>query len=110
MDDKELRSKPLSGEDVEADDSDDEPSLGSLERHPSLYEVVDGRNWTGDQTAWAAGGAQDLEDEHDGAEPGEDEEPSLGWTTSGVLGTCLTDREQDDCDREDSEPLLSECV
>ncbi len=44
------------------------------------------------------GYGNDLEDEHDGGEPGEDEEPSLGWTTSGVLGS-LYDREQDDCDR-----------
>lgn len=42
-------------------------------------------------------------------EPGQDEEPSLGWSTGGVLGG-LNDRERDDCDREDSEPLLTECV
>jgi hypothetical protein len=95
--------------DNEGDDSDDEPSLGSLDRHPSLYGVVDGRNWTGDQTVWAGGGTRDLEDEHDGAEPDGDAEPSLGWTTGGVMGG-LNDRERDDCDREDSEPLLSECV
>lgn len=100
---------PAEDDDPAENDLDDEPSLGSIERHPSCYGP-DGRNWSGDQSSWAAGGNKDLEDEHDGAEPGEDEEPSLGWTTSGVLGTCLTDREQDDCDREDSEPLLSECV
>lgn len=95
-------------EDLELDDSDDEdngdgePSLGSIERHPSCYGA-DGRSWTGDQAAWADGGTKDLEDEHDGAEPPEDDEPSLGWTTSGVLGD-LNDREQDDCDREDDDP------
>lgn len=83
------------GEDEEADDSDDEPSLGFLER---TYQ--DG--------SLTIGWGDDREDEHDGAEPGEDEEPSLGWTSSGVLGG-LNDRERDDCDREGSEPLLSEC-
>ncbi|WP_028136325.1 hypothetical protein [Bradyrhizobium japonicum] len=96
-------------EDEGGDRSDYEPSLGSIERHPSVYGP-DGRNWTGDQIAWAASGTKDLEDEHDGAEPGEDDEPWLGWTTSGVIGTCLTDREKDDCDRESNEPLLTECV
>ncbi|MCG2626587.1 hypothetical protein L6654_08115 [Bradyrhizobium sp. WYCCWR 13023] len=84
------------GEDEEADDSDDEPSLGFLDRLDQ-------------DSGLTMGWGSDLEDEHDGAEPGEDEEPSLGWTTSGVLGG-LYDREQDDSDREDSEPLLTECV
>ncbi|MFB6449050.1 hypothetical protein [Bradyrhizobium tunisiense] len=58
-------------EDEGADRSDYEPPpLGGLERHPSLYGP-DGRNWTGDQTAWDASGTKDLEDEHDGAEPDE---------------------------------------
>src|SRR5689334_12991830 len=77
------------------DEGESEPSLGSIERHRSCYGA-DGRDWSGDQTAWAAGGTQDLEDEHDGAEPSEDDEPSLGWTTSGVLGG-LSDCEQDRC-------------
>lgn len=55
------------------DDGTREPSLGSVERHPSLY--CEGRNPTGDQRRWAAGGALDLEAEHDGCEPGEDDEP-----------------------------------
>ncbi|MET4295451.1 hypothetical protein ABIB06_005966 [Bradyrhizobium sp. LB8.2] len=84
------------GEDAEADDSDDEPSLGFLDL---VYQ--DG--------GLVAGLGNDMEDEHDGTEPGQDEEPSLGWTTSGVIGG-LNDREHDDCDREDSEPLLTECV
>lgn len=99
---------PAEDDDPMENDLDDEPSLGSIERHPSCYGP-DGRNWSGDQIAWADGGTKDLEDEHDGAEPGEDEEPSLGWTTSGVLAG-INDREQDDCDRGDSEPLLTECV
>jgi hypothetical protein len=45
----------------------------------------------------------ELEDCHDGAEPDQDGEPSLGWTTSGVMGG-LTDLELDDCDREDDDP------
>jgi hypothetical protein len=67
----------------EADDSDhedgadDEDSLGSLERHASSYGP-DGPNPTGSQTNWAGGRGDDLEDEHDGAEPPEDAEPSLG--------------------------------
>lgn len=51
----------------------------------------------------ADGGTKDLEDEHDGSEPGEDDEPSQGWTTSGILGG-LNDREQDDCDGEEDDP------
>lgn len=54
------------------------------------------------------GFGNDLEDEHDGTEPGEDEEPSLGWTSSGALGG-VNDREWDVCDREDNEPLFAEC-
>ncbi|BAL10569.1 MULTISPECIES: hypothetical protein [Bradyrhizobium] len=68
---------PAEDDDPAENDLDDEPSLGSIERHPSCYGP-DGRNWSGDQIAWADGGTKDLEDEHDGAEPGEDEEPSLG--------------------------------
>lgn len=71
--------------------------------------MVDGRNSSGDQTFWASSGAHDLEDEHDGAEPGEDDEPSLGWTTSGVLGS-VSDYERDNCDWKSNEPLLIECV
>ncbi|WP_441258977.1 hypothetical protein AB7008_15120 [Bradyrhizobium sp. 521_C7_N1_3] len=90
-------------EDEGADTSDAEPSLGAIERHPSCYEP-DGRNWSGDQTVWAGGGTEDLEDEHDGREPGEDEEPSLGafeghhdqdvaWTTNALQA--FLDKEQD---------------
>jgi hypothetical protein len=44
-----------------------EPSLGSIER----------AEWM-DQERWASSSTRDLEDEHDGAEPSEDGEPSLG--------------------------------
>ena len=84
--------------DPEGDDCDDEPSLGSLDR----------QEW-GDQERWACSGMRDMEDEHDGAEPDGDGEPSLGWTTSGELGE-INDAELDDCDRESNEPLLTECV
>lgn len=91
------------GDELEADyghgqDANDEPSLGS---------VAVGENVT--QAAWSQGGSLDVEDEHDGAEPDVDAEPSLGWTTSGVLGG-ISDYERDDCDRESNEPLLTECV
>jgi hypothetical protein len=52
------------------DDEDDglsEPSLGSM----GHYEHSN-------QELWARGGTKDLEDEHDGAEPDECGEPSLG--------------------------------
>jgi hypothetical protein len=45
----------------------------------------------------------ELEDEHDGREPDQDGEPSLGWTGSGVFGRG-DDTELDDCDREDDDP------
>jgi hypothetical protein len=62
-------------DDAEQDDADAEPSLGSVERSPSIAGWRDGPNPTGDQTQWAAGGGRDLEGEHDGCEPGEDSEP-----------------------------------
>jgi len=47
---------------------DVEPSLGSVNA------ALEGRS----QATWAAGNTDDREDEHDGAEPDTDEEPSLG--------------------------------
>jgi hypothetical protein len=82
----------ISGEDLEGDDTptgrsaEDEPSLGFLERHPSTYGA--GRDVSGNQDSLCTGQGGDLEDEHDGAEPDdneggdgarEDDEPSLGW-------------------------------
>jgi hypothetical protein len=48
---------------------DDEPSLGS---------VAMDCGWRDSQERWAAGTTDDCEDEHDGTEPSEDLEPSLG--------------------------------
>jgi hypothetical protein len=53
--------------DLEADDAEDEPSLGSI---GDIHHF--------DQERWATGGTKDLEDEHDGGEPDECGEPSLG--------------------------------
>jgi hypothetical protein len=63
IDDNELDG-PEHGEDEESDPP--EPSLGSV------------GDMHFDQTRWAGGGRRDLEDEHDGAEPDECGEPSLG--------------------------------
>jgi hypothetical protein len=49
----------------EGDDAEDEPSLGFLDH---MFN----------QTRVCEGGSIDAEDEHDGAEPDEDGEPSLG--------------------------------
>src|SRR4051794_18512588 len=53
------------GDDEET--ADEEPSLGST-----------ATNETRSQVFWIEGLDHDLEDEHDGAEPTEDDEPSLG--------------------------------
>jgi hypothetical protein len=80
IDDNELEG-PENGEDEESDPP--EPSLGSLSSSG------------GDQTHWGKFGRDDFEDEHDGAEPDDDEggdgaleddEPSLGWTLNGQMG------------------------
>lgn len=55
-------------------DPDLEPSLGSSEWQ--------GWNSGADQTLWAYGNKDDREDEHDGCEPPDDDEPSLGATHS----------------------------
>src|SRR5665647_1367836 len=90
-DDNELDG-PENGEDEESDPA--EPSLGAPERSASCYGP-DGHNPTGSQTNWADGRRDDLEDQHDGAEPDdneggdgakEDDEPSLGWTLNGQMG------------------------
>lgn len=89
---------PTEEDDHAEDDGTAEPSLGSLERHPTLY--VNGRDRVGDQTDWAAGNRTDLEDEHDGGEPDEDGEPSLGWTEAAtgdeVRGCVVNDYEGGD--------------
>ena len=82
IDDNELDG-PENGEDEESDPA--EPSLGSMGTHE-----------TSNQERWARGGTKDLEDEHDGAEPDdneggdgakEDDEPNLGWTLRACQGT-----------------------
>ena len=90
IDDNELDG-PENGEDEESDPA--EPSLGSVgDMHFN-------------QELWAKGGTKDLEDEHDGAEPDDDEggdgakendEPSLGWTLNGQGGS--TSPEGDECE------------
>jgi hypothetical protein len=69
--------------DSELDDSDDEPSLGSIESYPAgaylTYAVSVG--WDDQSRFWASGNCDDREgDEHDGAEPDVDDEPSLANT------------------------------
>ncbi|WP_029081094.1 hypothetical protein [Bradyrhizobium sp. th.b2] len=49
--------------DAELDQADHEPSLGSLEKHPSALGWAWGSHPIGDQTNWAGGGSRDLEDE-----------------------------------------------
>ena len=52
----------------------------------------------------------DREDEHDGAEPDDVDEPSLGWGLNREKGNARGhDWELDNCDRESDEPLLTEC-
>src|SRR5665647_542311 len=91
IDDNELDG-PENGEDEESDPP--EPSLGSM-----------GTDETSSQEQWARGGTKDLEDEHDGREPDdneggdgakEDDEPNLGWTLNGQGGG--TSPEGDECE------------
>lgn len=89
--------------DEHAGEPDDaEPSLGSIENNwPAFYYGRHGPEHCGpgDQSTWAAGSADDLED------GGEGEEPSLGWTATirqaGVhwAGAC-DDAEQEHDGRE----------
>lgn len=84
------------GQDLEADDSDREPSLAWPERDDQRIGVISGRSdreqdedrepslGSGaarehtSQQFWGAGTGGDREDEHDGAEPDDDLEPSIG--------------------------------
>lgn len=97
-----LRAFADPNEDAE-DGADEEPSLGFLVRHCSPWGYV--RDRSGNQLAICAGRHDDLEDEHDGTEPPEDEEPSLGSTncphnqTRWAVGD-IFDRGLEDCDRE----------
>ena len=92
-------SEELEDADPAEDDGTVEPSLAALERPPS--QSSPGRDRVGDQTDWAADNRDDREDEHDGAEPDEDDEPSLGWTDHETIfgnyaGTFGVDNEVDD--------------
>lgn len=49
--------------DAELDLADHEPSLGSLERHPSPLGWAAGSHPIGSQENWASGGTRDLEEE-----------------------------------------------
>jgi hypothetical protein len=69
---------------LQANHPDGEPSLGQIE--PEL-SVIASYNYEGrwvysppgvNQTTPLVGGAEELEEEHDGCEPPEDDEPSLG--------------------------------
>jgi hypothetical protein len=72
--------------------------------------LLDGPNPTGNQEHLCQGHGGDREDEHDGAEPDEDGEPSLGWGLNGEKGNASGhDWELDNCDRECDEPALIEC-
>lgn len=55
-----------------------EPSLGALEHHPGRDDGMIRSSSSGDQSRWGWSEASDLEDEHDGREPDDDREPSLG--------------------------------
>jgi hypothetical protein len=90
--------------DATAPDPDLEPWLGSMENHSSFYGSASGDRGTtggriGDQTHWAQGAGDDLEDKADGSEP------SLGWTAAinqvrcGWAGS-LDDREAEHDGRE----------
>jgi hypothetical protein len=61
--------------DEETDDNG-EDSEDADPAEPSLGSVGDTHHF--DQERWATGGTKDLEEEHDGAEPDECGEPSLG--------------------------------
>lgn len=64
------------GDSRESDFADDEPSLGSEERHPHIWCAPH----HGDQSHWAYGAKDDREDDGDDLEPDVDGEYSNGWT------------------------------
>jgi hypothetical protein len=90
--DEDEDSDTAEDDDHDEDDDPPEPSLGSI-----------GVNESSNQELWSRGGAKDLEDEHDGAEPDNehgdgnvDDEPSLGWTIDG----CIQNTGEARCDAE----------
>jgi hypothetical protein len=102
--------EPCDTDELEIAEGDDEPSLGSTGHGnggPISYAIP----------VFSAGGefVHDCEgDEHDGREPQEDDEPSLG-SFDGMVSQLSSwkqragwfagsDREQDDCDDEEDDP------
>jgi len=90
--------------DLEADDSDDEPSLGAPEARfaganysPSYGPLAPSVAPIGSQEQWAIGGRDDREDDGDDREPDNDEELTLGWSEEqslcGALDGGTDDRE-----------------
>jgi hypothetical protein len=79
-DDREREDEHDEIDDPGEDDGTAEPSLGAIERHPSVYGGE--RTTSGHQLAWTDGNRDDREDEHDGGEPPEDDEPSLCGVTA----------------------------
>lgn len=80
--------------DLEADDADDEPSLGAPETRfaganysPSYGPLAPSVAPIGSQERWAIGGRDDREDDGDDREPDNDEELSLGWENEGSQAT-----------------------
>lgn len=89
------------GENAEADGADDEPSLGSEERHPHIW----GAPHVGDQTRWAYGAGHDREDDGDDLEPDNDSENSHGWTAHIDQSVAMRAAALHDCEGE-GEPDL----
>jgi hypothetical protein len=101
---------------------DAEPSLGFLEIHPTNWNGS-GRDRSGNQDRICEGVGADMEEEHDGAEPDVDgepsigydvepaeqdtgnDEPSLGWTDEeAARGRTYAGSYGDSIDREEGEP------
>lgn len=84
--------------DLEEDQSDREPSLGSVEDHPNGYcDGSDVHRYGRTQERWAGGNRDDREGcEHDGSEPDVEDEPSLGWTIDGEVGSHTLDHDFED--------------
>ena len=86
-----LGYNPFGGDDREGDDADAEPSLGSIDVHPSGYTTQNELRGLTNQENWAAGNRDDAEgDEHDGSEPDvDDEEDDAGEDDGTTLEPSL---------------------
>ena len=68
---------------LDATDDDREPNGDELDDEADAEPVLGSVDNFTNQTRWGAGGVDDAEgDEHDGAEPDQEGEPSLGSTSS----------------------------